>query len=129
MADLSVPVKIQIPYPVSVNTMYRNVRGKGRVKTKKYIDWVKEAERRLWGMHWKERIHIYGKVQIHIKVKRPDKRKRDIDNLAKGILDFLTFQNIIDDDSNVEKLIIEWVYDGPAGATVTIEDYNKQKTI
>ena len=111
-------MKIHLPYPVSVNAMYRNVRGKGRVKTRKYSDWIfvaclKHGSRDI------ERVP--GKICIHIEVKRPDKRKRDIDNLAKGVLDFLTLQQIIDDDRNVEKVIIEWVYDGPEGATVTIE--------
>lgn len=117
-------VKIHLPYPVSVNAMYRNVRGKGRVKTKKYSDWIFAACMKHGSRDAKR---VPGKVSVHIEVKRPDKRKRDIDNLAKGILDFLTLQNIIDDDCNVEKLTIEWIYDGPDGATVTIEDYNKQK--
>jgi len=102
--------------------MYRNVRGKGRVKTKKYIDWIKTAELALWEISWYDRGGVSGKVQIHIQVKRPDNRKRDIDNLAKGILDLLVNCEMIDDDRNVEKLILEWVYDGPEGATVIIEE-------
>lgn len=112
-------VSIVLPYPISVNAMYRNVRGKGRVKTKKYIAWQMLAYNACIG----HTERISGKVFIHISIKRPDKRKRDIDNLAKGILDYLTSRDFIDDDRNVEKLIIEWVYDGPEGATVQIYNY------
>lgn len=106
-------VIIRLPYPVSVNAMYRNVRGRGRVKTKKYLDWIGRSAFSYIKKPFDECV-------VHIKVKRPDKRKRDIDNIAKGILDLLVHCCVLSDDRCVEKLIIEWVYDGPDGATIEI---------
>ena len=119
-------MKIHLPYPISVNAMYRNVRLLGRVKSKRYREWRRLAICAFLNQTFNT-DHVHGKVYIHIAVKRPDKRKRDIDNLAKGILDFLTDQEIIEDDHNVEKLTIEWIYEGPEGATITIEKIPDEK--
>lgn len=110
-------MKIHLPYPVTVNKMYTNIPGVGRVKTKQYRTWHKQAKDSLWG----QKIDfIPGNVQVTISVKRPDNRKRDIDNLAKGILDFLVKNKIIDDDRHIQRLVIEWVYGGDNGATIEV---------
>ena len=110
-------MKIHLPYPVTVNRMYANLPGRGRIKTKQYRTWQKQAQDSLWGQ---KTDHVPGNVQVTISVKRPDNRKRDIDNLAKGILDFLVKNKMIDDDRHIQRLTIEWVYDGSDGATIEI---------
>lgn len=94
---------IRLPFPPSVNTIYRNVPGKGRVKTGKYKAWCEEAALRAG---YVEPIH--GFVKLDIILGKPDKRKRDLDNYLKATLDFLVDYQVIDDDSYVDDLRIRW---------------------
>lgn len=50
---------------------------------------------------------IYGRVSVEISLHPPDKRKRDLDNYLKGVLDALTHVGIWDDDSQIDKLTIK----------------------
>lgn len=56
---------------------------------------------------------IKGKYKIMIRVARPDKRRRDIDNLSKAASDFLQHAGIIEDDCLCEAIYCKWVSDGP----------------
>jgi hypothetical protein len=56
---------------------------------------------------------IKGKYKIMMRVCRPDKRRRDIDNLAKAASDFLQHAGIIEDDCLCEAIYCKWVSDGP----------------
>ena len=51
---------------------------------------------------------IKGKFGIYAVFIRKDKRKRDLDNLFKGLLDILTTMKIIEDDSLMENIAAEW---------------------
>lgn len=49
-------------------------------------------------------------IGVEINLWVPDKRRRDIDNQIKPILDMLVFFNIIKDDSLIQKLHVEKYY-------------------
>lgn len=51
---------------------------------------------------------VKGKFGIYAVFVRKDKRKRDLDNLFKGLLDILTSMKIIEDDSLMENIAAEW---------------------
>lgn len=87
-------MKLRLPVPPSVNAMYRNVRGVGRVKTKVYKDWAAAAGYLL--KHQSLSCSILVPVSIHIKV--PTNNRRDLDNHAKPIIDALDKAGIIDND-------------------------------
>jgi len=108
---------IHLPYPPSTNTLYMNVRGRGRVKTRRYLTWIKNAGGVLMALKVKP---VSGRVNVSISILRPDKRKRDIDNLAKAILDLLVNHKIIEDDRYIERLTIGWRYTGNEGAMVEV---------
>lgn len=91
--------------PVSVNAMYRNVKGKGRVKSQRYNTWRNAVN---WQLASQNPYKVHGDVEVLIFVKRPDKRRRDCDNLIKACLDLLVSNALIEDDSQVEKVSIEW---------------------
>lgn len=40
---------LNLPFPPSLNNLFRNVRGKGRVPTARYEDWRKRATHAMWG--------------------------------------------------------------------------------
>lgn len=97
-----------LPFPPSLWACFKS----GRFRTPAYRAWTNEA---LWGFKEQKAQPIKGKVALHFRVVAPDGRIRDIDNLAKGLLDVLVKGQIIEDDSNriVRRLTLEWVETGP----------------
>lgn len=97
-------IRFRLPFPPSVNGLFRNFI-RGRVKTGQYKKWIKEAfivfEKQTF-------FRLPGRVTIKILLFRPDKRKRDLDNYVKALLDFLVAQGVIEDDSTVQSLMVAW---------------------
>lgn len=108
---------LNLPFPPSTNSLFKNRRG-GRCKTARYLKWLADAEEMLSRQRTNKHT---GNVAINIFAKKPDKRRRDLDNLAKGVCDFLVTHKIIADDSLIQFLSMKWV-ENPAGAYVIIED-------
>jgi len=99
------PLVLTIPIPPSVNQIYANVPGKGRVKTKQYRQWLDLAGWQVLGQRRGRRVE--GKVDIQIEVRRLSANS-DADNRIKATLDLLVKQGVIDDDKNVQKVSAEW---------------------
>jgi len=59
-------------------------------------------------LQMKSQKPINGKFGLHVVFVRKDKRKRDLDNLFKGLLDILTEMKVIEDDSLMENIAAEW---------------------
>lgn len=51
---------------------------------------------------------IADPVSVSISLVRPDRRRRDIDNLLKPLLDLLVRSGLLADDSFVHDLHIKW---------------------
>ncbi len=98
-------IRLDLPRPRSVNELYANVRGKGRVKTKVYRQWRNEAG---WMIAAQGRpAQLHGKYQIQIAVKRWSARA-DIGNFEKGVSDVLQEHDVIEDDRFCERICIYW---------------------
>lgn len=93
---------------------------KGRMVSERYLAWRKEADAMLWTQ--KPLPQFKGKVAVCIAVQEPS-RPSDIDNRAKGVLDYLVKANIIEGDDNrfVRMVILNWSRD-IVGARVTISE-------
>jgi crossover junction endodeoxyribonuclease RusA len=103
-------VEIVIPRPPSVNRLWRVGRGK-MFRSRQYVDWMNEC----MAIVKKAGIPaIKGKYKIMLRVVRPDKRRRDIDNLSKAAQDFLQHAGIIEDDCLCEAIYCKWVEKGPS---------------
>lgn len=94
-----------IPPPPSVNNLFRNVPGKGRVKTERYNIWMQAAQ---WDVMLENnkprRIEtLTGPVEIFIEL---GKTRGDIDNRAKPVLDLMVKAGVIADDRQVQLLVI-----------------------
>lgn len=74
-----------------------------------------------WQVAQQTRRHFAGPYEMHIAAVKPDKRRRDLDNLAKPTADFLVHIGIVADDCNAQKISLEWVKDGPP-ITVTLKE-------
>lgn len=91
-----------LPFPPSVNNYFTVVRGR-KIKSARARNYCIEAQAQLI-VQWVPRFS--GKLGIEIEVAEPDARRRDLDNLLKGILDSLSCADRIDDDSNFDKISI-----------------------
>jgi crossover junction endodeoxyribonuclease RusA len=89
-------IRAVLPYPPSTNTLYRNVSGKGRVKTAKYKQWIDEAG---FVLMFKHLPAITGPYVLQIDLFQSDARRRDIDNGIKAISDLLVAHGLVEDDS------------------------------
>lgn len=98
------PVLLDLPCPPSVNEMFRNVRGRGRVKTRAYIDWRGHAG---WVVTSQRPERIGGHVLIMMSIERGSS-SADIDNRVKAIFDLLVEHDVIDDDRFVVGFAIAW---------------------
>jgi Holliday junction resolvase RusA-like endonuclease len=67
-------------------------------------------------------IKFEGSYKLTLLAVRPDKRKRDLDNLFKAASDCLVAAGIVD-DSKCEWLEGRWVKEGPQ-CTLVIEEIN-----
>lgn len=114
-------IELQLPFPPSVNQAYRNVAGRGRVKSRAYINWIKDADIALYGQNKNERIG--GPFVCEIIAKEPDRRRRDVDNIIKVVLDYIVAAGLVDDDSRCRRISSEWGGKEP-GIKVRIFSYN-----
>ena len=108
-------VSYSLPSPPTVNGLFVQL-GDRRVKTKAYAAWRGAAG---WEIHAQGRKRIKGEVAVLIEVRKPDKRRRDIDNIIKSCLDLMTELGVIEDDSMVMDVRARWVAIGdPCVVTV-----------
>lgn len=89
-------VSLKIPMPISVNSMYRNVPGVGRVKAKELKAWKLEAE---WEVARQKPSRFVGQVDISIVLRYPPKGRADCSNYIKAVEDVLVTCGVIEDDS------------------------------
>ncbi len=113
-------VSYRLPFPLSVNNLFFNTK-RGRVKTTRYQAWLREVSSVLKSQGL---VYIPGKVTVRILLIRPDKRRRDVDNYAKSLIDSLVLNGVIEDDSLIEKLILSWYSRDLSGCFVEIRGWN-----
>ena len=94
---------VEISVPPSLNNAYRNIPGKGRVKSADYASWMRDAVQILT-LLVPDRNRVPGPVSVSIVL--PEKMPGDIDNRVKPILDALVKSGRIDDDRNVHEIYV-----------------------
>lgn len=107
-------VSFSLPlFPPTVNNLFANAAGGGRFKTRDYASWCRSIDgflqtacRSATGTATRPKLR--GPVAVDYVVARPDKRRRDLDNLLKALNDILTRNWIIEDDALIERLAISW---------------------
>lgn len=114
---------ITLPYPPSLNSYYRTVNGRMLI-SKKGREYRKQVA--LEALSQKTPKMGGARLSVEIAAYMPDKRKRDLDNLFKCVLDSLQKAGICDDDSQIDKLAI--VRDGQCKGgklLIDIKEVNK----
>lgn len=99
---------VVLPYPPSVNALYRTVRGRP-IASKRYRVWQYEAGE---CMAIQKPQSVPGQVTVTVELDPHDKRRRDLDNAGfKAVLDLLVRHNVIegDDSKHVREIRARWV--------------------
>jgi len=95
--------RIALPWPPSVNRMWRSFNGRnilsleGRQYRQKVLATVLQAGRPKT---------MTGRLVVLIEVYPPDRRRRDLSNLEKGIGDGLAHAGVYKDDEQIDDLRI-----------------------
>lgn len=102
-------ITLNLPWPPTVNTYWRNIsRGRhaGRVLISETgRNYRKAVDAVVRDAH--ARKGYRGDLTVNIVAFPPDRRRRDLDNLLKGILDSLGHAGVYEDDSQVAMLSIK----------------------
>lgn len=93
---------IELPYPPSVNAMWRSVRGRAILSAQGRAYYAAAALR----IYQQGVGKVDGRLAVRIEASPPDKRRRDLDNLFKATLDALTKGGVYGDDSQIDRLEI-----------------------
>jgi crossover junction endodeoxyribonuclease RusA len=96
-------ISIELPWPPSINNYWRHT-SKGHYISKKgqeYREFVLYACIQL-----KNKFHEKDRLIVTIDAFPPDKRKRDLDNILKSLLDALQHAGVYYDDSQIDKLSV-----------------------
>ena len=114
-------LEITLPWPPSVGSMWRIFKNR----------WILSAKGREYHKAVQEQVLIQNVARnlskpltVTIIAYRPDKRKRDLDNLLKGTLDSLTKAGVWGDDSQIQDLRIYWGDHIGGYLKVYIEEYH-----
>lgn len=111
-------ITLKLPYPPSVNHYW------GQVGSRKFLG--------KKGKEFREAVFLCvlnarkaplnGRLEVKVYLYPPDKRKRDVDNVLKSLLDALEHARVYENDSQIDKLCItrmEVVKEGYCEVTIT----------
>lgn len=113
-----------LPYPPSINTYWRH-----RVFGRRPIVYVTDA-----GVAYRSEIKqlagivrpLDGDLVVVVNLYPPDRRRRDIDNPIKALLDAMTHAGIWNDDSQIKKLTVEMMPKAKGRAVVSVGVIEKE---
>ena len=94
---------IQLPWPPTNNHYYSVANGR-KILSVRGRTYKRDA---LYIIAGQKPSKARGEaVSVTIHAHPPDRRKRDLDNLLKPVLDVLTESDVIEDDSRIDELTI-----------------------
>jgi len=98
-------IQFTLPFPPSVNEMFLNKRGKGRILSTFYRAWKIEAGWTLKAQKVKPHIG-----QFKLEIQLDDSRQGDCDNRIKSCCDLLVSNGIVEGDQKkyMRGVSIEW---------------------
>jgi crossover junction endodeoxyribonuclease RusA len=101
----------ELPYPPSVNHYWRRVGGatlisrEGRRFRKDVCAALAAGVGGAGGAG--PRPPLAGRLAVFVTVCPPDRRRRDLDNVQKALLDALEHGGVYGDDAQIDRLVIE----------------------
>lgn len=109
-------IVLDLPSPPSVNNLFINKRGRGRITSPHYTQWKELAG---WELQRQRPNKIRGPVTV--KIEHEDAGRIDGDNKLKPLFDLLVAHQVIEDDKRaiVRSFSFEWV-PNVTGVRVTV---------
>jgi crossover junction endodeoxyribonuclease RusA len=101
-------MRLTLPWPPSANTYYRHV-SRGPLAGRTLLSEAGRAYRKAVDAvvaQARARKALAVPLEIRIAAFPPDRRKRDLDNLLKSVLDCLEASGVIENDNLIESLSI-----------------------
>lgn len=92
--------------PPSANHAFPSSRSGGRYKSDAYKQFQKDCQPYMKG-------YVEGDVEVEYNFLWKDKRRRDIMNFEKCLTDTLVDYGVIDDDSHIKRMVIEYHHGEP----------------
>ena len=95
--------RFDLPYPPSLNRYYRHVGGRTLISRdgRAYRRRVTQAVARL-------HLHrLVGRLGMRIVTHQPDRKRRDLDNTLKAMLDALEHAGVYEDDGQIDVLTVD----------------------
>lgn len=96
-------MRVELPWPPSVNHYWRRVGSRtliskeGRLFRKRVVA--------MLSVHRSE--PLTGRLHVRVFAHPPDRRRRDLDNITKALLDALERGGVYEDDSQIDRLVVE----------------------
>ncbi|MBQ4315548.1 MAG: RusA family crossover junction endodeoxyribonuclease [Lentisphaeria bacterium] len=96
-------ITLELPFPPSVNHYYRHVGPRVLISRE-----GRNYRERVASLIKAEKLNkLGGDVELRVQLYPPDRRRRDVDNVLKVLLDTFTIGGLYNDDSQVKRLAIE----------------------
>jgi len=103
-------ISLSLPWPPAINNLYATVQRR-RIPTARYKAWREQAALAILAQGIRG---LKGPFCISIECSPPDRRKRDLDGLAKAPLDLLVSTGIIEDDHMARRILLAWSESPPS---------------
>lgn len=91
------------------------------MKSKEYKAWILEQTYADRMMRCHNEPLITDPVKLVVAIYKPDRRKRDLDNLWKPICDLLVSCNILEDDSLIHDERMFWTFHAHRPVVINLE--------
>ena len=114
-------LELVLPWPPTANTYWRRHQNRYFISTRGQL-YRKDVA--LIARDYRDHFSNECKLDIAIQAFPPDKRKRDLDNLLKALLDSLQHANVYLDDSQIESIFIERMPERLGKLHVTLSLHN-----
>jgi crossover junction endodeoxyribonuclease RusA len=119
-------IRIVLPFPPSVNRLWRTTKTGGMHSSPKYTAWKKQAE---WAVAGQVKgKSITGEYTLEIVAVKPDKRRRDLGNLEKAVSDLLQKVKVIENDHLCQEIHMKWATTGPE-CLIIVRKYEDGETV
>lgn len=95
-------LRLELPYPPSVNHYWRNV-GRRTLVSREGRQYRQRVGWAVW-LTVGQAEPLLGPLRMDVRLHPPDRRRRDVDNALKAVLDSLEASHIYQDDGQIVDL-------------------------